>query len=149
MQQREFPSLLFFPNGEREFPSPSVFSLCRKGIPLLFLLMMTLLFSPLEQRDFFFFLVSPFPIRGLRIPLSSHHLTPRGEEGFLCLLFSVLTAPVFCFNISVWELLLFFSTFFFFLIFLSTAFYPTNIRNQTPTSSLVTGSCDLNITVST
>lgn len=68
---------------------------------------------PSSNRIFFFFLVSPFPIRGLRIPLSSHHLTPRGEEGFLCLLFSVLTAPVFCFNISVWELLLFFPLFFF------------------------------------
>lgn len=91
MQQREFLSLLFFPNGEREFPSPSVFSLCREGIPLLFLLMMTFLFSPQEQQEVLFFLVSPFPIRGLRTPLSSHHLSPRGEQGFLCLLFSADT----------------------------------------------------------
>lgn len=59
MQQRDFPSLLFFPNGEREFPSPSVFCLHREGIPLLFLLIMTLLFSPQEHWKVLFFFFFP------------------------------------------------------------------------------------------
>lgn len=83
MQQREFPSLLFFPNGEREFPSPSVFSLSREGIPLLFLLMMTILFSSWEQWVvYFFFLCFPFPHKRVENSLFSLHFSLRGEEGF-------------------------------------------------------------------
>lgn len=104
MQQRDFPSLLFFPSGEREFPSPSVFSLHRKGIPFLLLLIITLLFSSQEHWDVLFFLASPFLIRGLRTPLPSYHLFQNWRDSFAGYFLQTFIVQVFCFNISVKKL---------------------------------------------
>lgn len=144
MQQREFPSLLFFPNGEREFPFPSVFSLCREGIPLLFLFMMTLLFSPQEQWEVIFFPCFPFSHK--RVADSPFFPSSPSQRWR-----GIPLPAIFCrHSLYQFSALIFqYGNYFFFFTSLSTAFYPTKIWNQTPTSNLVTGSCDLNIAVST